>query len=136
MLQRVQLDAAIDQSAYNPNNGRVLRQMMAEALDQHLEFVELRNCVLHHDAIFGEKAIVGFLLFGQKMVVSGFEGQIQFLVRIIVQDAIIAASSSSSSDSQSVCRNKVKSCVAPPGTLSEWASIKPLGATPIWFLRV
>ena len=73
-LQRVQLDTAIDQSTYNAENSGVLGQMMAEALSQHLEFVELGNGMLHYNAIFSKKTVVGFLFFGQRMVASGFEG--------------------------------------------------------------
>ena len=73
-LQRVQLNTAIDQSTYNAENDRVLGQMMAKALGEHLKLVEWHYGVLHHNAILGKKTVVSFLLFGQGMITSCFEG--------------------------------------------------------------
>ena len=48
-------------------------QLVAKPLRQNLELVQLSHGVLHYNALFGEKTIVGFLLLSQWLVTPGFE---------------------------------------------------------------
>jgi len=73
LFQRAQLDAAIDQTADNAENGRVSGQLMAEALRQNLKFVQLCHRMLNDNPIFSKKAVVRLLLLCQRMVSFGFD---------------------------------------------------------------
>lgn len=76
LFQGAQLDAAVDQSTNNAENGRVFGQLMAKSLHKNLKFVQVRHCVFNHNTIFGKKTVVRFLLLGQRMVTPGFEWQV------------------------------------------------------------
>ena len=90
LLQRAQLDAPIDQTTDDAEDGRVLDQLMPKALRQNLELVQLCHRVVDDNAIFGKKMVIFLLLLSQGMVSSGFKRQIQFFVGIVSSNAILA----------------------------------------------
>jgi len=75
-FQGAQLDAAVDQSTNNAENGRVFGQLMAKSLHQNLKFVQVRHRVFNLNTILGKKTVVCFLFLGQWMVAPGFEWQV------------------------------------------------------------
>jgi hypothetical protein len=61
------LDAPVDQTADNAEDGRMSGQLMAKSLRQDLEFVQLSHRMFNHNTIFGKKTIVRLLFFSQRM---------------------------------------------------------------------
>ena len=78
-FQGAQLDAAVDQSTNNAENGRVFGQLMAKSLCKNLEFVQLRHGVFNHNTIFVKKTVICFLLFGSGWLRPALNGSYSFL---------------------------------------------------------